>query len=187
MIAASTRTPTEVLDNILIRIAGVQYRGRDRYAGFCSAHNDRRHQSLSITPGDRGILLKCWTGCTVKEICAAIGLTESDLFYDSPASRQARAARPIPERPPDWRRTSTEQLHRRDALDLRTDRTLTAATDVDPFPLTDDETHMMLNAVADAYADRDLADRLEQAAFQLREEGLRTERERYALRSASRA
>jgi len=168
----------------LDRLAGVRPRGASRWFARCPAHADRS-PSLSVAVGERGLLLKCFAGCTVKEICAALGFKEADLFFDAPCSPRQRAMLPPRLQPFEWRIVSNEQLHRRDALDLRAARTFAAATGVNISPLTDEETGAMLNAVADAHADCDLADRLEQAAFQLREEGLHEERTRYALRSAS--
>jgi hypothetical protein len=51
------------------------------YIACCPSHNDR-HPSLSITEGDRGLLLKCWAGCPIEEIVAVMGLRVKDLFYD---------------------------------------------------------------------------------------------------------
>lgn len=56
--------------------------------------------SLSISQGDQGrTLLKCWSGCTVESICAAVGLRVADLFEHqaprkptSPVLRSAQRA-----------------------------------------------------------------------------------------------
>lgn len=167
----------------LQQLDGVRRTSRG-WVARCPAHDDRS-PSLSIAEGDRGLLMKCWAGCTVKEICAALGVNESDLFFDGPRSPRQRASLPPRPRSVDWRIVSNDQLHRRDAIDWRTARTLAAATGVNLSQLTDQDTDAMLNAVADAYHDRDLADRLEHAAFQLREQGIREERTGYALRHAS--
>jgi hypothetical protein len=46
------------------------------------AHGDR-HPSLHISEGRDGrVLLKCFAGCTIESICAAAGLTLSDLFTE---------------------------------------------------------------------------------------------------------
>lgn len=50
------------------------------YRACCPAHDDR-HASLSIALGDNGkILLYCFVGCTVEEICSSLGLSLKDLF-----------------------------------------------------------------------------------------------------------
>jgi len=35
-----------------------------------------------VTEGERGILLRCWAGCDLAAICAALGIRPADLFYD---------------------------------------------------------------------------------------------------------
>lgn len=54
----------------------------NQYMARCPAHDDKK-ASLSISTGEDGrILLNCHAGCTVREIVAAMGLKESDLFPD---------------------------------------------------------------------------------------------------------
>lgn len=51
----------------------------------CLSHEDRT-ESLSISRGDDGrVLLKCFAGCSVDQICGAFGLTIKDLFAQEPA------------------------------------------------------------------------------------------------------
>ncbi len=53
---------------------------RNGYTLCCPAHSDR-DPSLGISEGDDGrALLYCFAGCTIHDICAAIGLTPKDLF-----------------------------------------------------------------------------------------------------------
>jgi hypothetical protein len=49
----------------------------------CPAHDDRT-PSLSVSEGDRAILVKCWAGCRVEEIASGAGVTIRQLFYDVP-------------------------------------------------------------------------------------------------------
>ena len=50
------------------------------WSARCPAHEDRR-PSLSIAEGDDGrALVRCHAGCTVDEICAAVGLRVADLM-----------------------------------------------------------------------------------------------------------
>ena len=45
----------------------------------CPVHDDR-HPSLSVTTGqDDRVLLKCHAGCSVEEICTALGMTVAEL------------------------------------------------------------------------------------------------------------
>lgn len=47
----------------------------------CPAHEDSE-PSLSILPGDRGIVLKCFAGCAPDAVADALGLDLADLFYE---------------------------------------------------------------------------------------------------------
>jgi hypothetical protein len=79
---ASEMNSTAV-EKILPQLQGVKQTGSAQWQARCPAHEDR-HPSLSIGTGNDGrVLLKCHAGCTVKDILAAIGLTERDLFIDS--------------------------------------------------------------------------------------------------------
>jgi hypothetical protein len=50
------------------------------FKACCPAHEDR-NPSLSISEADDGsVLLKCFAGCTAKEVVAAMGLEMADLF-----------------------------------------------------------------------------------------------------------
>lgn len=62
-------------------IHGVR-RSSDGFVGRCPGHDDQ-HQSLSFKDGDKGLVVKCHAGCTVKDITAALGLPLKDLFADS--------------------------------------------------------------------------------------------------------
>ena len=56
--------------------------GSGRWQTKCPAHEDR-HPSLSISQGERGVLVRCWSrGCTPESICTALGLKLRDLFHD---------------------------------------------------------------------------------------------------------
>lgn len=75
----STATESPVL-RLLHRLEGVRTRGAGRWTAKCPAHADKS-PSLSITAtDDERVLLKCWTGCSAREVVEAVGLTLSDLF-----------------------------------------------------------------------------------------------------------
>lgn len=79
-----TRSPTiasqdETQSKVLERLNGVEeFKGSHR--ALCPSHADHR-PSLNIKMGSRGILLKCWAGCSLNDILGAIGLRPSDLFF----------------------------------------------------------------------------------------------------------
>jgi hypothetical protein len=79
----------------------VRPRGPGRWSARCPAHDDRS-PSLSITEGERGLLLKCWSGCSIHEICRSLGIEQRELFFDAfdadPRQRRAAAQRRAAER-----------------------------------------------------------------------------------------
>lgn len=69
-----------------------QLKARKHYGYFmarCPAHPDR-DPSLSIRDGEKGVVLYCFAGCTMKSILAALGLTFGDLGYNSEPSWRKR-------------------------------------------------------------------------------------------------
>lgn len=63
------------------RIPGAKLFG-EKWKGCCPAHQDRR-PSLTFKDGDKCILMKCFAGCALDEICQALNLRPSDLFFDA--------------------------------------------------------------------------------------------------------
>jgi putative DNA primase/helicase len=71
--------------DILAQLKKVKNIGPSKWSALCPAHEDKK-PSLSIGLGDDAkVLLHCHAGCEVKDIVAAIGLTEADLFCTPPA------------------------------------------------------------------------------------------------------
>lgn len=70
----------------------VTQRGPSRWKSRCPAHDDRE-PSLSITSGDKAILLRCFSGCDVSSICRALEIRTKELFYTEtdPATRREAA------------------------------------------------------------------------------------------------
>ncbi len=82
---------------LLPLLDGVRSSGSNKWISRCPAHQDNS-PSLTIAEGNRGLLLKCWAGCTVEEITRALGLSVKDLFFDTTGNnpnerRQAMEAR----------------------------------------------------------------------------------------------
>ncbi|MHC4961725.1 MAG: DUF3987 domain-containing protein, partial [Planctomycetota bacterium] len=68
---------------IIDRLENIKSTGSGQWQALCPAHEDKK-PSLSIGTGDDGrVLLKCHAGCDIKDILAAINLTERDLFTRS--------------------------------------------------------------------------------------------------------
>jgi hypothetical protein len=167
-------------EDLLSRLDGVRRCGQG-WLARCPAHDDR-DPSLSIREGDKGVLLKCWAGCSYSEIMAAIGETPDKGFYDAgldPRERPRAVARPRL-RPFDWRRFAGELQD--EALDhwLRGTAVLEAARGLDSSTWTAGETDDALEAVTCAHADLARAECLDRLAVNIRAGGLRKEQERGA-------
>lgn len=67
------------LQNVLSRLKGVKPCGNG-WKALCPAHDDQK-QSLHVSEGNDGrVLVYCHAGCSVDDVCAAIGLVTKDLF-----------------------------------------------------------------------------------------------------------
>jgi hypothetical protein len=77
------------IDVVLSRLGAYRLRenGRDRWRACCPAHGGRNPSALSVGVAADGeaVLLKCWHGCTVDEVCGALGIELQDLFPPRPA------------------------------------------------------------------------------------------------------
>ena len=71
------------VQRVLARLPDAKRRGR-KWMATCPvpAHQDR-DPSLSIGVGEKGVVLKCFGGCSFKQIVAALGLREQDMFFDN--------------------------------------------------------------------------------------------------------
>lgn len=73
------------VEDFLARLEGV-HGDAPQWSARCPAHDDRA-PSLTVGLGEGGrILVSCWAGCTVEDICHAAGVTVGDLF-DKEAKR----------------------------------------------------------------------------------------------------
>ncbi len=164
-------------NEILSRLDAVRSRGANKSSARCPAHADRS-PSLSLRVAEDGrILVHCFAGCTVHEICRALGLSVGELFPDPPKKgRKGARPRPRPWRV-DWWRTAFEFQFYADGQWLRAQSVLEAAKGLKTEEWTDDDVEMAMNAVGRAYADVERADFLETLAFHFRSEGLKKEAE----------
>jgi len=69
------------VESIFGKFDNLKQINKKRWKASCPAHNDS-NPSLSITKGDRAWLIKCWSGCDIKDICEAVDLRVSDLWFD---------------------------------------------------------------------------------------------------------
>ncbi len=68
------------VDEFLSRLEGVRRTGRG-WKAKCPAHADTE-PSLSVTEGRNGLLVNCFAGCSFDDICAALHIPPTELFYD---------------------------------------------------------------------------------------------------------
>ena len=90
-----SQQPTcHAIEQVLSRLDKVKPSGQHRWRAICPSHPDR-NPSLSVRELEDGtVLIKCWTGCSIDEIVAAIGINLCDLFPGKhpPALRPSKAA-----------------------------------------------------------------------------------------------
>jgi len=140
------------IDTLLSQLDGVKQRGK-RWAAKCPAHDDKS-PSLQITEGHSGLLLKCWAGCWLEDICAGLGIHQKDLFYDSadtdPRQRREAAQRHAKEK------AARERVNLADGLMVdalrEADYFIRSRHNLDISRWTDIQLDNELNALADAYA-----------------------------------
>ena len=84
------------VDRLLERLERVKVTGPGRWSASCPGplhHRGDRNPSLSVAVGDDGrALVRCFSGCEVSAIVAAVGLELADLFPPRPITQ----AGPIP-------------------------------------------------------------------------------------------
>ena len=80
---------------VLDRLEGVRKSGAG-WIAKCPAHEDRS-PSLSVKEGQRGVMLHCHAGCSFAAIVEALGLKQSDTFYEplSAPQRRQRATKAV--------------------------------------------------------------------------------------------
>lgn len=68
------------VDTLLSRLEKVRQTGPGKWIARCCAHEDRS-PSLAIKETEDGtILVKCFAGCSVEDICGAVGVEMHELF-----------------------------------------------------------------------------------------------------------
>lgn len=60
--------------------------GEGNYKCKCPAHDDRQ-ESLSVREGNKGIVIKCFAGCSIDSICGRLGMKPAELFWEGGGTR----------------------------------------------------------------------------------------------------
>src|SRR5579871_2598615 len=72
----------EFIDILKVRTGKSVQRSGTGYSCCCPAHDDQ-NPSLSVSEGKDGkILVNCFAGCSVEDICQSLNLQISDLFIE---------------------------------------------------------------------------------------------------------
>lgn len=70
----------QVLSYILTKLDKCKSSGKDSWKACCPAHDDKS-PSFYVRLADNGrVLMKCFSGCSIDEICASLGVEVSSLF-----------------------------------------------------------------------------------------------------------
>lgn len=166
------------VEELLPRLDAVRRSSRG-YEARCPAHEDKS-PSLAIKEGERGLLVKCWAGCTLDEVTAALGICVADLFFDGPTTR---GHRPIP-KPVKIDRITLSFRFELAALDrrLRAESVFLAVNGISIKDLPEKDLDRLVDAVRRAYADIDRAKFFEAVAddLRLKEFALRERTDRHA-------
>ncbi|GJL56890.1 MAG: hypothetical protein NPIRA02_40220 [Nitrospirales bacterium] len=142
----------------------------------CPAHHDH-NPSFSAREGENGILVKCWAGCSVDEICTAMGIGVKDLFYDvgEPKTRQAieqRRAKRI-----DWKTEARAFSNAAEEAHLKHEKMQDALKGVETEGWRDDEFEQAWKCVDKVLHQQQRANHLEDTSYAIREKGIRGEYE----------
>jgi len=138
---------------ILPYFESVRPRGPGKWIARCVSHEDHS-PSLSITEGEKGVLLKCWAGCSLEEITGKLGIQISDLFFDAlstdPHQRREALQRRSQERAA---RTAAYEAHGRRLDALReAENLIQSAQGISIAAWSDEKLDATLERLADAYA-----------------------------------
>lgn len=149
----------------------------------CPGHADLR-PSLSIHEGERGILLKCWAGCDLKNICSALGIQIGELFYESQGNTQRRFSHEgvvsAESFRVDWKGYGHQIQWYADEFFLRGKKIFAMARKFHPSAATEEEFDRALEAVHSGYVDFEESEKLMDLCVNLRDLGIQEERTEHA-------
>ena len=160
-------TNIDVFQHLISQSAKVYWRGPDAAMILCKAHGERRKPALSVRPGDEGILVFCFAGSSLQQVCRAFSVEVCQLFYDYGHSRH-RGQRPTLRptyRLRSWKERAADLQD--EAMDhwLRAERILAAAKNQDVSNWTELQSDIAMTLLGVAYDDLALAEQLEDKTF----------------------
>jgi hypothetical protein len=84
----------QAIDRVLGKLNTAKPAGLGKWTACCPAHDDQT-ASLSIAVGDRGVVARCFAGCTTEAIADAIGVPLCEWFDDDAPT--VLRPRPVPQ------------------------------------------------------------------------------------------
>jgi hypothetical protein len=138
---------------ILPSLESVHARGQGRWSAKCPAHADTS-PSLTIAEGEKGVLLKCWAGCSLEEITRTLGLTVKDLFFDALSTDPHQRREVMRQRTQDMaaRQAAHDTEGRRLDTLRQAEQLIQSARGISIEGWSDDKLHAELNRLGTAYA-----------------------------------
>jgi hypothetical protein len=111
-------------EQIVSLLSAVRSHGDNRWIACCPAHDDKS-PSLTIKQTNHRVLIRCFAGCEIADICTAIRIQLKDLFLDSKRATNPAALRRhrAVEKLQDWQQAELQRV----AEDLRTRDTILGA------------------------------------------------------------
>lgn len=91
-----SKVNNNALHMLLASLENVRQTSTDSFIARCPAHNDQSPSLAIRETADGTILLHCFAGCSVHEICDAAGVDISELFPPRTASQAPSERRPFP-------------------------------------------------------------------------------------------
>lgn len=70
--------------------------GKDRWKACCPSHDDKSPSLQIAIAGDGRILMHCFSGCSINEICSVIGIEVADLFPEKTHYKSVRQPVNVP-------------------------------------------------------------------------------------------
>ena len=159
--------------------------GKGKWVSLCPAHDDHS-PSLTIGEGERGFLLRCWAGCSLDEICVALGIRKCELFYDHGMPPSERRSLPPRLRRFNWRGMSHDLEFASESHWLRSQAIFESTRKIDLRTLNDEELDATWKCLAVGFHSLQVSENLKSTAFKLRAHGLKLSHNRLASRVTAR-
>ena len=167
-------TYTEWLEDLLGCFEEIRATGPDRWQFRCPAHPDTNPSGSLVNVGDK-VLIKCWAGCSAREICEAMGRSLRDLFYRPYPNKHNHCSKNPNLRQStflftkawNWRETCAELELAIQVKRERHEAILTATYGLDINQLTPEQFDEVMTYVGQAYSWLDCCERLDDTLYLL--------------------